>query len=154
MYSAIVVVHSLLRWVVILAGVAAVARAYVARKDRRTWTAADKRAGLFFTVSLDLQFLVGLALYVGLSPLTRAAFENFAAAVRNSGLRFWAVEHPLGMVIALALAHIGAARIRKAQSDARRHDLASMFYALALLVLLLSIPWPGLPNARPLFRWF
>jgi hypothetical protein len=58
-----------------------------------------------------------------------------------------------GMVVGIALAHIGRTRIRKATSDARRHRLAAIFYGLALVAILAAIPWPGLPNARPLFRF-
>jgi predicted membrane channel-forming protein YqfA (hemolysin III family) len=73
--------------------------------------------------------------------------------MRTSGIRFWAVEHLLGMVIAIALAHVGKSRIRKAATDARRHRLALIFFGLALLAVLVSIPWPAMPNGRPLFRW-
>ena len=33
-----------------------------------------------------------------------AAFEDVGAAMRDSGLRFWAVEHTVGMLVALVLA--------------------------------------------------
>lgn len=153
MYSAILVLHSLLRWVVIVAGLMAVVRAFGARQRQRTWTRADNRSGLLFVAALDLQLLVGLTLYLILSPLTRLAFDDFASAMRNTELRFWAVEHPFGMLVAVALAHVGRVRIRKSTNDARRHDLAAMFFLLALVALLVSSPWPGLPNGRPLVRW-
>ena len=120
---------------------------------KRPWTAADNRAGLWFTIALDLQLLAGLWLYLAVSPLTQAAMENVAAAMRDPGLRFWSVEHPFGMVIALVLAHVGRVRIRKAADDASRHKVAAILFALAMAVILLSSPWPGTPNARPWFRW-
>jgi hypothetical protein len=55
------------------------------------------------------------------------------------------------MLSGLTLAHSGAARIRKASPE-RRHRLAAIFFVLALLAILASIPWPGLPAGRPLFR--
>jgi hypothetical protein len=73
--------------------------------------------------------------------------------MREPGIRFWAVEHVFGMVVGVALAHIGRTRIRKAVTDVRRHRLALIFFSLALIAILVSIPWPGTPNARPLFRW-
>jgi hypothetical protein len=73
--------------------------------------------------------------------------------MRDSALRFWAVEHVAGMVVASALLHVGRARARKAP-DVKRHRIIAIFFGLALLAVLLSIPWPGMPAERPLFRGF
>ena len=152
MYPLLLSVHSWLRWVILILGLVAVVRAIGGRGGGRAWTSADESVGKWFIASLDLQFLVGLLLYAWFSPLTQAAFADFGGAMRNAGLRFFAVEHLLGMVIALALAHIGRVRIRKATTDARRHQIAALFYGIALIILLASIPWPGMPAGRPLFR--
>jgi hypothetical protein len=151
MYTTILVIHSWLRWVVLLAGLIALARALT--RGGRPWTPADESAGKWFVTAIDAQFLLGAWLYFVLSPMTQLAFQDFGAAMRTSGIRFWAVEHLFGMVVGIALAHIGRTRIRKATTDARRHRLAAIFFGLALLAILSSIPWPGMPSARPLFRW-
>jgi hypothetical protein len=153
MYPTALTLHSILRWVVLFAGLLAVARACAGWPGRRSWTASDNRAGIWFVAALDLQLLVGLLLYVVLSPLTQMAKDNMAAAMRDPSLRFWAVEHPLGIVVALVLAHVGRVRIRKASTNDRRHRVAAVFFGIALLVILASTPWPGTPNARPLFPW-
>ena len=36
---------------------------------------------------------------------------------------------------------------------ARKPRLTAIFLGLALLAILASIPWPGMPSGRPLFRW-
>jgi hypothetical protein len=74
--------------------------------------------------------------------------------MRNSALRFVAVEHQVGMLIAIALAHIGRVRIRKTVDLGRRHKLAAIFFGLSLVVIVISIPWPGMPAGRPLLRTF
>jgi hypothetical protein len=71
----------------------------------------------------------------------------------DSRLRFFLVEHTAGMIVALALAHIGSVRIRKASEARKRHRTAAIFFGLALLLILGSIPWPGMPAGRPLFPW-
>jgi hypothetical protein len=151
MYPLLLAVHSLLRWVVLATGVVAFLRAAGGRG--RPWSAADDRGGLWFTIAMDVQFLLGLALYAWVSPITRVALSDFGAAMGNAMLRFWAVEHLFGMLIAIALVHIGRVRIRKADVG-RRHRLAMIFYGLALLAVLISIPWPGMPAERPLIRGF
>ncbi|MEO5895240.1 MAG: hypothetical protein ABIS06_06030 [Vicinamibacterales bacterium] len=150
MYTAVLIIHSWLRWAVLVVGLMAFLRAATA--GGRPWTPADDRATRWFTIVLDLQILLGLVLYFGLSPFTREALGDFGAAMKNSGLRFWAVEHTFGMIIGVALAHVGAVKVRKAPSY-RKHRLAMIFVGLALLAILASIPWPGTPAGRPLFRW-
>lgn len=153
MYPLALLLHSWLRWVVLLLGIVAVVRAWKGRGGA-PWTPADDSWSRLFVVSLDVQFLIGLLLYAALSPITQIAFANFGAAMRSAMLRFWAVEHLFGMVVAIALAHVGRVRIGKATSDRQRHQVAAMFFGFALLVLLLSIPWPGMPAGRQLFRGF
>jgi hypothetical protein len=154
MYPLMLVVHSLLRWVVLAAGLVAFGRALGGMRRHRAWTAGDDRASQLFVGTLDLQLLIGLVLYFGLSPITRAAFQDFGAAMGSPILRFWAVEHILGMVIAVALAHVGRVRVRKTTDLMRRHKLAAIFFGLALVAMVATIPWPGMPAARPLFRGF
>jgi hypothetical protein len=72
--------------------------------------------------------------------------------MRDSVLRFFVVEHLVGMVLAVALAHIGRARVRKAGDAVVRHRTVLIFVGLAMVVLLLSIPWPGMAGGRELFR--
>jgi hypothetical protein len=152
MDSALVTLHSLIRWLVLLTGLAAVARG-IAGWNKQKWTAADNRAGMLFVASLDIQLLIGLLLYLFFSPTIQVAFSNVGAAMRQSSVRFFLVEHPLGMLIAIVLAHIGRVRTKKATPDAAKQRAAAVFYGLALLLILLSIPWPGMPAGRPLFPW-
>ena len=152
MYDSLLFAHSWLRWLVLLTALAAVARAVSGVSTRRPWTPVDDRAGKWLTAALDLQMLLGLILYIFLSPVTKSAFVDMAAAMQAAPIRFFAVEHPIGMIAAIALAHVGRARARKAGDSESRHKQALIFFGLALLVMLLSIPWPIGPGARSLFR--
>ena len=152
MYDLLLFAHSWLRWLVLLAGLAAVVRAVSGVNTRRPWTPLDDRGGMWFTAALDLQLLIGLVLYAFLSPVTQSAFVDMAAAMRAAPVRFFTVEHPVGIIVSIALAHVGRARIRKALDSESRHKRALVFFGLALLVLLLSMPWPIGPGARSLFR--
>lgn len=140
-YGLTLFLHSWLRWAVLAAGVMAAVRG-----------SRGETAGKWFTILLDAQVLIGLLLYFVLSPVTAAALDDFGAAMKLPQLRYFAVEHVFGMVIAVALAHVGRARVRKAPA-ARKGRTAAIFYGLALVALLASIPWPGMPAGRPLFRF-
>ena len=152
MYDVMIALHSVLRWLVLLLGLLAVGRG-IAGWSGRSWTASDNRAGALFVGLLDLQLLIGLILYLFLSPTVRAATVNIGAAMGDPMLRFFLVEHAFGMLLAVTLAHIGRIRIRKATDDRRRHRQAAIYFGIALVLVLLSIPWPGMPAGRPLWPW-
>jgi hypothetical protein len=152
MYTALIVTHSWLRWAVIVLGLVAVFHAIAGRSSHRTWGSADARPGRLYSMVFDIQLLIGLILYLVSSPVVSAARANLGVAMGDSATRFWLVEHPVGMIVAIALAHIGTARVRKAQTDRARFSRAAAFYGASVLIAILSTPWPGLPYGRALFR--
>jgi hypothetical protein len=152
MYSSALWLHSWLRWAVLLAGLVAWLRAISGKTARRPWTPQDELWGLLLTISVDLQFLVGLILYAFLSPIVRQGLRNFSVAMQINVVRFFTIEHAIGMIAGIALVHIARVKIRKAGDAERKHRLAMVFYGIALVLMIILIPWPGLPVARPLFR--
>jgi hypothetical protein len=151
MYSLFLTLHSLFRWVVILTAIAALVQAFRGWLGRRAWTPLDDLLGLFFTVSLDIQLLLGIILYV-VSPLIQNAFQDLGEALASPSLAFFAVEHVVAMFIAVVLAHVGRALARRAEDPQVKHQRAAIFFGLAVVVILIAIPWPFLPYGRPLFR--
>lgn len=133
--------HDLTRWIILIVGIYVVIRAYQGWFGKKEWTASDKRANLIFIIAMDTQLLLGLILYLFLSDITKAAFEDFGAAMTNTTLRFFAVEHILIMVIAVVAAHIGYAGIRRYQEAGPRFRNLAIFYTLAFALLLAGIPW-------------
>jgi hypothetical protein len=152
MYPSALWLHSWLRWAVLLTGLVVWLRAIGGKTARRPWTPQDELWGLLLTISVDLQLVVGLVLYIFLSPITRLGLRNFAAAMQINVARFFTVEHAIGMIAGIALVHIARVKIRKATDAQRKHRLAMVLYGIALVLMIISIPWPGLPVARPLFR--
>lgn len=149
MYPILLGLHNLVRWLVLLTGVWAVFLMWRGWLGRRQWTAAESRATSAYIGSLDLQFVLGLLLFAVFSPLTRQAFGDIGAAMRDAPVRYFLLEHPLIMVLALAAAHIGRARIRKSATDADRFQKGSILLGLSLAALAGFIPW-----ARPLLPSF
>jgi hypothetical protein len=139
-----------MRWAVVLLAVVAVLRAIGGWSQRKPWTRADDTVGRFATIATDIQVLLGLLLYFVYSPYTALAMDDFGNAMRSPELRYWAVEHGFGMLVGVALLHIGRARVAKATDSLRKHRTAAIFFSLALIAILAAVPWPGTPNARPL----
>jgi hypothetical protein len=142
--------HSILRWVVILTCLYALLRVWNGLLNKRPWEKADRLSGLAFTSALNLQFFLGLGLYA-ISPLTVPAMKNFGAAMKDSTLRFFLVEHPTAMLLAVIIAQAGFSLSKRAPSDRARFLRATIAYTLAALLILAAIPWPFLKYGRPLF---
>ena len=87
--------------------------------------------------------------YLFFSPLTRTAFGDMGSAMRDAPIRYFLVEHPVIMVIAIAVAHIGAAKVKRAGSSAEKFQRASIWFGLSLAAIAGFIPW-----ARPLVPSF
>ena len=142
LYPYVLALHSVVRWLVVIVGLLAAGKAIAGWLGTQPFARLDDQLGLIFTISMDVQLVVGLLLYIVFSPLTQAAFANFGAAMREPTLRFFAVEHILLMVIAVVLTHVGRALSRRAASDEKKHQRAAIFFTLAMLAVLIAIPWP------------
>ena len=150
MYSGVLLLHSWMRWIALVAAVG-VTLAAVRNEVPGNRSVAD-RWSLVAMMALDLQMLLGLALYLALSPFTTEALKNFSAAMRDPSLRFWAVEHIASMFGAVILAHVGRALARTASTPAAKRRRLLISFGLAALLMILGTPWPGFANGRPLFR--
>ncbi len=151
MYTTFLTIHSWLRWVALLLAVCATINAFFDRSETlgrlpgRWWDT-------LFMLALDLQILLGLVLYFGLSPFTTAGLNDLGGAMRNPALRFWTVEHVLAMLAAVVLVRVGRVMALTATSAAARRRRRFTSFALCTAVMIAGVPWPGLANGRPLFR--
>lgn len=151
MYELTLTAHSWLRWLALVAGLVATLAVATAGPTAAGPTRAD-RWGLIFMIALDLQLVLGLALYFALSPISTAMFTDFGAAMRNPVARFWAVEHVSLMLFAVVMAHLGRLVARKAATPAAKRKRLLVCFGLSTAAMLLATPWPGMASGRPLFR--
>ncbi|MBX3143895.1 MAG: hypothetical protein KF813_09080 [Trueperaceae bacterium] len=145
MYTGILDLHNVVRWAVLVLGVVAVFGAWAGVFAGGRFSEGQAKIGRWFSIAFDVQVLLGLVLYFGLSPLTRAAFQDFGAAMRDSTLRFYAIEHALMMIVAAVLVHIGLSRSKKSGKAMP----AAILYTVAAVLVGVAIPWgarlfPGL----------
>lgn len=141
MYTGLLHTHNLFRWLVLIFAVLAIGFAFAGWLGKRDWKKTDNILGLLLTISVDIQLVIGLVLYFFVSPLTKAAFANFGAAMKNADLRFYVVEHLVMMIVALIIIHIGRSKSKKATIVTRKHRTAAIFYTLGLIIILAGIPW-------------
>ena len=150
MYSTVLLIHSWVRWLAIVAAMGATL-AVVRGKVEGDRSIAD-RWGMLLVTALDVQLLLGLLLYLVVSPNMAEIRAHFGEAMRISQLRFWAVEHLTAMLVAVVLAHVGRVLGRKARTPGAKRARLMACYGVATLLILIGTPWPGLVYGRPLFR--
>ena len=137
MLNLILILHSLLRWAAIAFGLVAIGRAAAGlTKTPATWIESDAKFARLFAISLDVQMLLGILMYLFFSTITTSAFQNMGEAMGNSVVRFWIVEHPTIMLVALVFAHIGVARARKMVNPNGKHRTTLIFQGISLALIL------------------
>src|SRR5262245_15321920 len=98
-YALVLLIHSYLRWAVLLAVVALFVRTLLGWQKARAWQPADERLHSASVGLVDLQFLLGLVLYLLLSPISKAFFADMKYGMKDSSLRFFGLEHVFGMLV-------------------------------------------------------
>src|SRR3954469_21829796 len=141
LYSILLHAHSIGRWVILLLLLIAIFNSLVA--GGRPFIKSDNTTGLLLTISADLMLLIGLALwYFGAYGYHQIQNQGMNTAMQDPVARFFAVEHITAMVFAIIFIHIGKAQAKKKIADNIKHRRTVIWYLLALIVILISIPWP------------
>lgn len=130
LYPHLLAFHGLLFWFVLAAALAAIFVALSGWSGTKPASTNLLRFSIIFVILMDIEFLTGLLLYFGASPVIRAAVLGHAAL----------------MFLAVVCAHIGGALSRKGRTDLMKYRGAAIAYAISLLLLLSGFPW------RPLLR--
>src|SRR5690606_37282683 len=108
-----------------------------------------------FTVSVaHTQLLIGLWLYT-ISPLVRYFLNNFERGIKIDQIRFFGLEHITMMLLAMTFITIGSGKGRRSKNDKENFRAMTIWYFVAWLVIVTSIPWPFSPfTSRPYLRPF
>lgn len=139
MYEFLNSTHSILRYALLFFLLVTAFRslfAWIGGGHYKSW---DRNFALGTVIFTHLQLLIGLVLYF-MSPKVR--FEKMGEVMKNDMLRFFTVEHITMMLLAVVLITIGNSRAKKARNDVARHRVIAIFFLIALVLILLGIPWP------------
>ena len=150
MYTGLLHTHSFFRWVVLTLLLITIIKALSGWFGKSSYSPGDNKLNLFTMIAAHIQLLVGIVLYF-ISDLIRAGWSDFGAAMKEPLLRFWTIEHNLGMVIAITLITLGRMSLKKTPDDISKHKKTALYFLFGLLTILISIPWPFSTVPRP---WF
>jgi len=80
------------------------------------------------------------------------ALSDFGAAMKDSALRFWAVEHAFVNIIAIAIAQTGSILVKRRNDSTGKNKRTLIWTGIALLLILAMIPMGMMGVERPWFR--
>ncbi len=133
--------HSYWAYLVLLVVVLATFNAIIKLLGKKSFQPQDFRISLFALIVMHLQLLIGIVLYF-VSPYFDAfSNEGMGEIMKNSTLRLYLIEHPLTMILAVALLTVGYSKHKKKLSSSKKFRVLAIFYTISLILLLSRIPW-------------
>ena len=131
MYNGLLHLHNVLRWVIIILML-------VVLFQSMTKSAGLKKSSLWLMIVAHTTLILGFYQWFT-GPLGLKLIEDlgFSAVMKDPVSRFFAVEHFAGMLIAIILI-----TITRGKAKALNYKASFWLYVIALLIILVSIPWP------------
>jgi len=146
----LVVLHSYLRWILLVLLLVSIVKSLSGLNGKKALTAGDKKLWLFTMISAHTTLLIGLIL-IFFGRFGVLNLPEGISVMKDSFYRFYLVEHPLMMIIAIVFITIGRGQAKKSIPDAVKYKKAFWFFVVALILILAAIPWPSREIGRPLF---
>lgn len=154
MYQLLLILHSLVRWLVLISLLVAIVRAYSGWLGNKPFSKMDNTVRMVAVTTAHIQLVIGISLYF-ISPVVRYFLNYFKEAVHQREIRFFGMEHITMMVIAIIILTIGSVKTKRKTIDQQKFKTMAIWFTIALLIIFLSIPWHFSPlTSRPYFRWF
>jgi hypothetical protein len=154
MYNLILLLHSLVRWLVLISLLVAIFRSYQGWLGRKAYSKFDERLRVATVTILHIQFMLGVWLYA-VSPITTWFIHHFNEGVRLREIRFFGMEHVTMMFIAVAVITVGSSKAKRQTIAHEKFRTQAIWLTVGLLVILSSIPWAFSPLVhRPWVRGF
>lgn len=134
MHSIILLLHSLVRYFVLIFLLFVVVRAFMGWQGRSSFSKRDDQLSLWLFMFTHMQLLLGLVLFV-VSPVV--IFSKAAMADRVA--RYWLVEHNTAMILAIVLITIARVTMKKMTDHTAKFRRLFIFNAIALLIIVVMI---------------
>jgi len=146
--------HNLLRWIIVVLLLLSIIKAYTGWKGNKSFSASDAKIWLFTMIASHITLLLGLYQWLmGRYGLLTFEIPAGSSRMKDPFIRFFQVEHPVSMLLAILFITLGRGMAKKDLSDSLKYRQAFVYFFVALLLLLAAVPWPfrGEIIGRPLF---
>ena len=134
--------HSVLRWIILLFLLLALFQAFAKRPGIRS-------SSLFLMISTHLMFLIGIyQLLNGRYGVLKGLPEG-VELMKNSFYRFYWVEHPLMMFVAIVLITLA-----RGKAKVLNYKATGWLLLVALILIIAAMPWPFREVIGEGRKWF
>ncbi len=149
----VAVIHSLLRWFIVLFALWTIFSAISGLMNKSPYSKSANLSNLLFMVFMDMQVVFGFILYFNNGWFNM--LKHLGDHMKNTMERFFTLEHWLLMIIAWVLVHAGRTAVKKADTPHKKYKKTLIYFGIAFLLILIAIPWPFREElGRQWFRWF
>lgn len=154
MYQTFLILHSLNRWLVLFSLLFTIYISWDGYRTDRKFSGSDNTARHLTATISHIQLLLGLYLYM-ISPIVRFDVAEGAVTGLISEHTFFRLVHISLMIVSILVITIGSAKAKRAVTDRVKFKTILIWFSVALLIMLVAIPWPFSPLAvRPYLRTF
>ena len=134
--------HNLLRWIILILLLLSIYKAYVGWKNKKVFSNSDRKTWLFTLIVAHITLLVGLYQWLwGRYGMLKIPSPE-GGIMKSKFYRFFWVEHPTFMILAIIMITLGYGMAKKPLPDEVKYRRALWLFIVALLFILVAVPWP------------
>ena len=134
-------IHSYWAYLVLLILIIAVVNAVIGLTSKKEFKEKDLRISLFALIATHIQLIIGFFAFYTSNFYATLRSVGMGEVMKNSELRKPLIEHPVMILIAIALITIGFSKHKMKTTDNAKFKTITVFYGIALLIILGMIPW-------------
>ncbi|SFW17066.1 hypothetical protein [Chitinophaga sancti] len=154
MYQTFLFLHAANRYLVLISLVYAIVMAGNGIRSGRVFSPLNNTVRHLTATIGHIQLMLGLYLYI-ISPIVKYSVVDSSSHKIISEAAFFRYLHVFLMTAAIVIMTIGSAKAKRMETDKQKFMTILVWFSIALLVILIAIPWPFSPLAkRPYFRSF
>jgi hypothetical protein len=143
MQTGLLHLHNILRWIILILLLVSLVKAFTGWKGKKTFSAGDGKLWLFTMISAHITLLLGLyQVLMGRYGILSTELPVGTNVMKDKFYRFFWVEHPIAMILAIVFITLGRGMAKKAVPADVKYRQAFLFFLVALLLILAAVPWP------------
>ena len=152
MYQSLIIIHSIVRWFVLASLVYAIYRSYIGYTSNTVFSKRDNAVRHWTATIAHIQLVIGMLFYTQ-SPVIQYFWKHTKEALSNTEVLFFGLIHMGLMLAGIVIITIGSALAKRKKSDKEKFKTMLWWFAIALFIIFIAIPWPFSPLAsRPYLR--
>jgi hypothetical protein len=119
MNEGLVHLHNFLRWAILILLVLSIVKSYSGWKSKKVFSPADAKVWLFTMIAAHITLLLGLYQWLaGRYGMLTTELPAGTSMMKDKFYRFFWMEHPLTMILAIVMITLGRGMAKKALPDA------------------------------------